>query len=198
MPKRLTILVSASIAATPTQGGSAWAMLQYVLGLRRLGHEVYLIEPISPGKLSPHATTLADSDNARFFKKLVADFRLEPYAALMLNESRETVGLPYDEVSRIAHGENALLNISGLPVDESIMRAVPVRVYVDLDPAFTQLWADVQRVDMQFGQHTHFVTIGLAIGTPTCPVPTCGLYWIATPQPIVLEHCPSRHDRDSE
>jgi hypothetical protein len=51
---------------------------------------------------------------------------------------------------------------------------------------------------MRFAGHTHFVTIGQNIGRPDCPVPTCGLPWITTPQPVVLAHWPVadavRHD----
>jgi hypothetical protein len=34
------------------------------------------------------------------------------------------------------------------------------------------------------------VTIGERIGAPDCTVPTCGLDWITTPQPVVLEEWP--------
>ena len=37
-------------------------------------------------------------------------------------------------------------------------------------PAFNQLW-QAQGIDMRFEGHTHFVTVGQAIGTPDCPVP---------------------------
>jgi hypothetical protein len=40
---------------------------------------------------------------------------------------------------------------------------------------------------MRFDGHTHFVTIGLSIGEPDCPVPTCGLTWLKTLQPVVLD-----------
>ena len=43
---------------------------------------------------------------------------------------------------------------------------------------------------MRFGGHTHFVTIGLAIGQSECPVPTCDRSWITTLQPIVLAFWP--------
>jgi hypothetical protein len=44
---------------------------------------------------------------------------------------------------------------------------------------------------MGFAAHTHFVTVGQAIGDPGCEVPTCGLECITTAQPIVLEHWPA-------
>jgi hypothetical protein len=74
--------------------------------------------------------------------------------------------------------------------DPELIGPIPRRVYLDLDPGFVQLWHAVQGIDMRFAGHTHFVTIGLAIGHADCSVPTCGLPWITTPQPIVLEHWP--------
>jgi hypothetical protein len=44
---------------------------------------------------------------------------------------------------------------------------------------------------MGFGGHTHFVTVGQAIGREDCPVPTCGLRWIPTLPPVVLAHWPA-------
>ncbi len=43
---------------------------------------------------------------------------------------------------------------------------------------------------MRFAAHTHFVTIGQALGEADCPVPTCGLSWIRTFQPVVLARWP--------
>ncbi len=40
----LRILVSGMVAGDPHQGGATWAVLQYVLGFRRLGHDVVLVE----------------------------------------------------------------------------------------------------------------------------------------------------------
>jgi hypothetical protein len=41
-----------------------------------------------------------------------------------------------------------------------------------------------------FAGHDAYVTIGLNIGRPDCSIPTCGLNWIVTPQPVVLEWWP--------
>lgn len=65
-----------------------------------------------------------------------------------------------------------------------------MRVYLDLDPAFTQLWHAAENIDMRFAGHTHFVTVGLNVGRPGCDVPACGRDWLTTLQPVVLEHWP--------
>ena len=43
---KLKILLSGMIAGIPRQGGASWAVLQYLLGLHQLGHEVHLLEPM--------------------------------------------------------------------------------------------------------------------------------------------------------
>jgi hypothetical protein len=83
-----------------------------------------------------------------------------------------------------------LINISGLLQDEELLAPIPRRAYLDLDPGFVQFWQAMQGIDMRFGGHTHFVTIGLGIGRPDCAVPTCGREWIKTLQPVVLSLWP--------
>lgn len=189
MTPKATIIVSGMIAGDPRQGGATWAVLQYVLGLAALGHDVYLVEPIQSSSVRPTGAPLAGSDNARYFEQVASDFGLGNRAALLLSGTRETVGLSYETVQKAAGRARLLLNISGMLTDENLTSGIPIRAYLDLDPAFNQLWS-TQGVDMRFGGHTHFVTIGLSVGSPDCRVPTCGLSWLKTIQPVVLERWP--------
>jgi hypothetical protein len=183
----LKILVSGMIAAVPGQGGATWAVLQYVLGLRRLGHDVVFVEQIPERALRPDGATLRDSRNAAYLRAVAARFDLNGRTALLLEGTTRTAGMTYDDLRRYAEHGDVLLNLSGLLTDPQLMLP-PARVYVDLDPAFTQLWAAVQHVDMRFHGHTHFVTVGCAIGSAECSVPTCGVDWIPTLQPVVLDY----------
>jgi hypothetical protein len=188
---KLTILLSGMIAAVPRQGGATWAVLQYLLGFKRLGHDVYFVEPVEEAALRAAGAPLTKSDNATYFRQVMADFGLEGTSALLLAGTQQTVGLPYDRLHEIARRADVLVNISGLLADEALTENIPQRVYLDLDPAFTQLWQAVQGIDMRFAAHSHFVTVGQAIGQPGCDVPTCGRTWITTPQPIVLGRWPA-------
>jgi hypothetical protein len=185
-----TILLSGMIAADPHQGGATWAVLQYLLGLRRLGHAVFFVEPVPASALQPAGATLADSTSAAYFRQVCAAFGLGESAALLCPGTRQTVGLPYDRLRDVARRADVLINISGMLTDPELTERIPVRAYLDLDPAFVQLWHATQGIDMRFAGHTHFVTVGLALGSPDCPVPTCGLAWIPTLPPVVLEHWP--------
>lgn len=178
------------IAADPYQGGATWAVLQYVLGLRELGHDVFLIEPVPEDSLRPRGAALAESHNATYFRQVVRDYALANHSALMLAGGTETIGLPYSELVKIADHTDVLINVSGMLTDESLIADIPRRVYLDLDPAFNQLWADEYGIDMRFAAHNRFVTIGRNIGDPGCDVPTCGIDWIKAHQPVVLSQWP--------
>ena len=191
---QLTIIFSGMIAADPFQGGAAWAILQYILGLRRLGHRVFFIEPIHSSAVQSSGSDLQTSVNAGFFSKVMGDFDFADSSALLLSGTRQTVGLPYERLLEVACEADMLINVSGMLDDERLLDQIATRVYLDLDPAFVQLWHTVQGIDMRFAAHTHFVTIGLAIGQNGCTVPTCGRQWLTTLQPIVLEHWPVASD----
>jgi hypothetical protein len=178
------------IAGDPGQGGAAWAVLQYVLGLKRLGHEVTLIEPLTRSAIRPAGAPLHCSKNAAYFRQVAAAFGLENNCSLVLEGSTDTIGLPYPELRTIAKKTTALLNVSGMLQREDLIGYIPVRIYLDLDPAFNQLWHATQGIDMRFSAHNWFVTVGNALGEPECAIPTCGRQWIATFQPVLLEHCP--------
>jgi hypothetical protein len=190
VPDRLTILLSGMIAADPYQGGATWAVLQYLLGFRRLGHRVVFVEGIPPTSLNPIDVPLYATCNAEYFRQVMSDFGFESESALLVAGTRQTIGLSYEQLRCIARSAEVFINISGMLMDEELTGEIPCRAYLDLDPAFNQFWHASHGCEMRFRGHTHFVTIGLAIGRSECPVPTCGLPWITTIQPVVLASWP--------
>jgi len=188
MEKRLRILLSGMIAGDPHQGGATWAVLQYVLGLRSLGHDVCLVEPIAPASCRPEGAPLSATVNAAYFHDVMSRFDVK--GALLRQDTHESVGLSYRDLLRASKNADVLINISGMLTDADLLAPIPTRVYLDLDPAFNQLWHEVQGIDVRFDGHTHFATVGCAIGTPECNVPACGRMWMPTLQPIVLSEWP--------
>ena len=126
--RRATIVVCGMIASDPWHGGASWAVLQYVLGLQRLGHDVFLVEPMAatalvPGRgeppgQSPHpepAKALALSGNAAYFTEVTREFGLDGRAALLMAGTSHTVGIPYEALLDIAKRADLILNISASP-----------------------------------------------------------------------------------
>jgi hypothetical protein len=178
---RLKILLSGMVAGDPNQGGASWAVLQYVAGLESLGHEVVLVEPVEAGKLGPAGAV------GRYFRDLPL---LDGRAALLARGSRDTLGLPYAVLERFAGEADLLINVSGMLRDERLLEPIPVRLFLDLDPGFNQVWQETGE-EMGIDLHTHCATVGGGIGREGCPIPTCGRDWIHTLPPVALEHWPA-------
>ncbi|UGS35723.1 hypothetical protein DSM104329_02118 [Capillimicrobium parvum] len=172
------------LAGVPRQGGATWAVLQYVLGLRRLGHDVLFVEPVDHD-----GAALERTPAAAYFRDVVARFGLAGRAALLDASGGATLGLRRGELDRLIGGADVLLNLSGM-LDAPIMDRVPVRAFVDLDPGFTQLWHEAQGIDLGFDRHNRFVTVGQSVGAAGGRVPSAGRPWISTLPPVVLEHWP--------
>ncbi len=63
-------------------------------------------------------------------------------------------------------------------------------MFLDIDPGFGQMWRELGLADI-FAGHDRFVTVGANVGRPGCEVPTCGLEWITTAPPVVLDQWPA-------
>ena len=186
--ERLKILLSGMVAGHPFQGGATWAVLQYVAGLTGLGHEVLLVEPVSRrAAVDPFSQRSAV---ATYFRALSL---LEGRAALLAEGTEKTLGLPFGEIAAFAADADLLINVSGMLRDERLLEPIPVRAFLDLDPGFNQVW-HMTGEDMGFDLHTHWVTVGGAIGRDGCAIPTCGREWIDTLPPVALEHWPAAEE----
>lgn len=177
------VIVSGMIAATPWQGGATWAVLQYLLGLRRLGCDTYFVEPVD-------GLEAVSADTARYCEQVMERFGFEDRWALIPSDGGDPIGMSRDRLRDVGRHADLLLNVSGMLSDADVMDHVPVRAYLDLDPAFAQFWHAAEGVDMRLDAHTHFVTVADAIGHPDCPIPTCGRDWLPTLPPVVLEEWP--------
>lgn len=197
--KSLRILFGGAFARVPRQGGLDWVVLQWVLGLRRLGHEVLLVEPLRRADLTPGGTSLEKSDNARHFRRVVTAFGLGGSAALVLTDSRRSFGLAYDDLERWCRRADLSIDIAGGLSRTTFAETPPLRLYLDLDPGFTQLWQAAEGIDMRFDGHTHFATVGLCLDQAPAMIPRCGIDWVPTPQPVVLDEWPvaERLERDA-
>ncbi len=186
-------IVGGAVANKPFNGGEAWVRLSWVLGLQRLGFETYFAEELESSNCvdqSGEGIGFSACANRGFFEEVVRDFGLEGRASLLCDGGRESVGLDLTELRAVAADADLLINISGhLSIDE-ILDGPRMRVYVDLDPCFTQAWHEDERVSFKLPRHDRYVTVGLNVGTPASPVPDCGIRWIPTLPPVVLAEWP--------
>lgn len=187
-----TILYSGALAQTIRQGGLTWFHLQFLLGFRRLGYDVMLLDRIEDGMCVDargEPAAFADSVNRRGFLDVMREFGLEDHFSLDVNRGREVLGRSRADVVAKARSALALVNVMGYCDDPGVLDAVPRRVFLDIDPGFAQMWRELRLHDA-FAGHDRFATLARNIGRPGCTVPTCGLAWTTLPQPVVFEHWP--------
>lgn len=189
MSKR--ILISGAIACHPVYGaGNSWAFLQYVLGFRKLGFDVYYVEQLNVNERINDQWERAEfnsSANVRYFRRVMDQFNLTDRAALLDSDGSGYVGLSRAEIEDLAPDIDLLINLSGRLQSEPILSAARRRMYIDLDPGYTQVWQEQYGVDMNLRGHDIYVTVGLNLGESDCPFPTCGIRWEKSLPPIVID-----------
>jgi hypothetical protein len=189
---RQTVIVAGALAQRPHVGGHAWVFLQYLLGFRRLGWDVLFVDRIEPEMCvddSGVQSSFSASANLRYLKQVMDGFDLGGCWTLLYDGAREVAGVPRGEVIERARRSSLLLNVMGYLDDEEILAAAPLRVMLDIDPGFGQMWQELG-LHTLFRDHDRYVTIGERIGTRECSVPTCGIDWVTTKPPVELSEWP--------
>ena len=127
------------------------------------------------------------------FKQVTEQFGLAGLAgsaALIYENGEQIHGLPYAELLDIAEAADLLVNITGHLTLEPLMSRLRRKAYLDLDPGFTQFWHASKNAGPRLGGYDLYFTVNENIGTRFCPIPTGGIRWRPTRQPVVLDHWP--------
>ena len=193
MSKR--IVVAGSVAQRPGQGGHTWLFAQYVLGLKRLGWDVLLLDRLEPGMcrdVAGAACPFESSWNLAYWNDVLDRFDLRERASLIYDRGAQVAGVQMRDILQHVRSSACVLNVMGFVDHEAILEAAPLNVFVDIDPGFTQMWQDLGQTDF-LGGHDAYVTVGANVGRPDCAIPTCGREWIAWRQPVLLDewHAPA-------
>lgn len=185
-----SVVVAGSLAQRPGIGGHAWVFLQYLLGFRRLGYDVLFADQLDPALAVDAAgrpCPVEASVNARYLASVMADAGLDDSWTLLTGA--DGLGVPRREVIARTRGSALLLNVMGYLRDDDVLAAAPLRVFLDIDPGFGQMWRALGLADL-FTGHDRYVTVGENIGRPGCRIPTVGVDWIPSRPPVVLSEWP--------
>ena len=189
--QRLRIALLGYVVRCPL-GGLAWHHLQYFVGLHRLGHDVFFLEDSQDFDSCYDPRTDAMGRDAtyglEFAARTFSDVGVGDRWAYYDAHSQSWHGPSANRVPEICATSDLVLNLSAVNPLRPWWRDVPVRVYVDTDPVFTQIkhltgWADREHA----AAHNRFFTFAGNIGRATCTVPADGFPWRPTRQPVVTE-----------
>lgn len=193
--RRRRVVIAGMLAAEPERPGATWAVLQYVWGFAALGLEVHLVEelpaPVRSDVTDEGAIPLADSSRAEWFRRVTAAPLPVASATLVDTSTAETEGLARDDLLRVLRGADLFVNLAGVVRSPMLLEPPARRAYVDLDPLFTQVWAQ-QGFHAGIDAHDTCFTVGLNVGSDGCVVPTLGMDWLTTVPPVALDRWPER------
>lgn len=179
-----TVVVAGALAAKPGNGGEAWVRLSWVLGLRRLGFDAWLVEELDPAEAAA---------GRAFFERTVERFGLGSRARLFVPAAGDEATRA--ELEELAGEAEALVNVSGNLRDPRLLDRFRRRAYVDLDPGFTQIWHAQGHLGDQLDSHHRHFTVGLNLGGVDCTVPGDGFDWVPLPPPVLLDEWAPLEDR---
>jgi hypothetical protein len=166
-------LVSGALANKPWNGGIAWARLSLLLGLRRLGFEVFFVEQVDKSTRAQRS----------YFRDV-----LEPFS---LGGALIDGGHPIPEDALDAADEAELLiNIGGHLTVEALKGRPRRKVFLDDDPGYTQIWHAAGQIGDRLSGHDAYFTYGTNIGRSECPIPLGGVEWRPARPGIVLSEWP--------
>ena len=190
-----TVVIAAhNVATFPDGGGHFWVYLQYVLGLRQLGCDVYWLEGFrSKGRTEKEAAALAT------FRARMEAFGLRDKFILYLTHSKEGtshapseyLNMTRDETEAVFDHADLLLNFQYVTSPELLARFRRTAL-VDIDPGLLQFW--ISRGQLRVPHHDFYFTTGENVGQPGSQIPDCGLDWIHIRPAVCLERWPYRFD----
>lgn len=173
--------------------GVIWQHLHYIIGLQRLGHEVYYIEDSARYPYNP--VTYEENENyayaAETLDRLAREFGFEgcwSYCARFL-EGNPTAGMPLEKIRELYRTADAILNVCGAQEMNEDLLVSHNLLYVESDPGVEQIRVDngSEKTKEYLGRHRELFTFGENIGTDLFPVPLHGARWLTTRQPVVTD-----------
>ncbi len=190
MPSRKRLVVL-HLAGRYPLGGIGWQALHYVLGLTRLGHDVYYVEDSGTHPYDPRVQAIVGDAgySVAFLADVMARFGLADRWAYVDAVTDTCHGFSRERLSRLYREADAVFNVCGATrLSEEHLRC-PVRVYLETDPVFEQIRVaegDLRAIeDLQ--DHTHHFTYGENLGQPDCPIPLEKFAWRPTRPPVILD-----------
>jgi hypothetical protein len=178
--------------------GMTFHYVQYLLGLRSLGWNVFYIEDTGRWVYEPVESTFSDKPdhNVSYLQQAMGRFGLGDAWCF-----RDPVGRWHgplaNSLAAQLKGVDLFLNVSGSCWLRPEYRASRNIVYIDTDPGYTQFKVakachgeaddDIRYSVERMAEHDFHATFAENIGGEDCAVPTDLFEWIPTRQPISLE-----------
>lgn len=183
-------------------GGVVWDYLQYLLGFRALGHDVYYLEDSGSWPYDPINKTVSEdcSYNVRFLGQIMEEFGLGGQWIYRNAADGKFHGAGEKLARELLKDGDLLINVSTASWLRDYDMGIKHQMFIDGDPMFTQIGLlDAKQSDYagRLRAHDSHFTFGLKVGDADCKAPDTGIRWKKTVQPIALEYWPFEADESN-
>jgi len=188
-------VIGAVLARCPrASAGHTCAVMNWVKALESLGWEVWIAEHLSSDELEAPEAGGTRSPQEEFWHATAAEFGLAERQCLIVDGRSPDLAAFRD----FAAGADLFLNYSGQFKMLDLLGDRITKFYLDVDPGFTQLWAETCGTDMNFAGHDLFLTVGSNFRSPNLCLPRTAQEWIPLVPPVPGEYWRERLDAAGE
>lgn len=173
--------------------GVIWQHIHYIVGLKKLGHDVFYIEDSARLPYNPETMEVNNEFDyaSRVLGQLAEEFdfkRRWSFCARYL-PGNPTVGLSLTKIRELYREADAILNVCGTQeFNEDLLTSDRI-LYIESDPGVEQIKVDqrVKATIKYLQRHRALFTFGENVGGKDFPVPIHKVKWLPTRQPIVTD-----------
>jgi hypothetical protein len=184
------IIVNGSIVKFPT-GGLVQFMMAYVVGLKKLGHEVYFIEKSEWEYACFDMSQLIMTDDCtyglHFLQNLLKKYGLENKWCFF-DYKGNYYGMDQNHLTKLFNECDVYLDLEWGEWDQG-SENVPIRVFIDGEPGWFQFkLSNMVSEGQSLPKYDYYFTDGFNIGDEGNIIPTVGIDWKKAWTPILIEN----------
>jgi hypothetical protein len=185
------LIVVWGIFARMPYGGVTWQAMHHIMGLRRLGFDVWYVEDSHSPLYNPrtHWRTMEFEENVRFLARWMERLGLGDRWIFRVPGGEQLIGARKATLEGLYARADLVLNLCGAQEIRAEHAEISKLAYVQTDPVELQvgLANGDEDVAPDLDAHQFHFTYGENLGADDCPVPLGSYRWRSTRPPVVLD-----------
>jgi hypothetical protein len=187
------IILGSYMVRYPLGGMLSW-VLQFLVGFKRLGHEIYFVEKAGYPNSCYNPTNETMSDDCTYgvavLDKLLASVGLEN-TWCFVDQSENYYGISKKNMEEIFRTSDIFIDMGTHGSWEREAVKSSLKVLIDGEPAFTQIkMINSLNSGINLPRYDHYFTTGKNIGTEYSISPTAGIEWKYLYHPVQVDMFP--------
>ena len=193
LPSKTKIVVLGTMSKMPV-AGIVFITVQYLVGLKRLGYDVYYVE--AHARTPSMFMTSDDDDSSALASRFIADVMKrfdigdDHWAFHALHDDGRCYGMSHEQLMSLYRSAGLILNLHGGTIPLPEHTATDRLVYIGTDPVEHEIdiHHNVQATIDYLEPHCAFFTWGENHGNPDCGMPVSERFeFKPTRQPVVID-----------